>query len=573
MEEISLQSSVTALPGVGRVRAAAYEKLGILTLGDLLMHYPRAYENRGDVHLLQDAPAEGKCAFVLTVGTEPKSVRLRSHKSFLKFHAFDDSGSCQVIFFNQDYLKSVFPIGSVFRFYGHVEQKGKQLTLSSPVYEPWTPYTSLPPYAPVYPLTEGLSQKQVAKDIVAARQMLAAVLADPIPPLIRERRGLCTRGFAMEHIHTPRDRESLLAARRRLVYEEFFFFSLGASLSQKRTRVHAAPPCTVGELSPLLSQLPFALTGAQARAIEEIRTDMAKTEAMSRILVGDVGCGKTVCAAAAMLFAMQNGRQAALMAPTEILARQHYAELAPLFSAMGYRCELLIGATSAAEKRRIKEGLESLDPQKRIPMVIGTHALLSDGVAFAAPGLVVTDEQHRFGARQRALLSEKNHHAHLLVMSATPIPRTLSLVLWGDLHISKIDEMPPGRQRVDTFLVGESYRDRLCAFMDKQIGNGGQVYVVCPAIEEVEKEVGEWDLYDILEDRPAPIEEKPPLKTAVGYAKELQERLPHRRIAFLHGRMKSVEKDAIMSAFSRGEIQILVSTTVIEVGVNVPTLP
>ncbi len=570
MGTVELTSPVTLLSGVGPVKAAAYERLGIFTLGDLLQHYPRAYENRGDVRLLCHAPTEGKCALILTVASEGRVVRLRSRKSFLKFRAFDDSGMCEMVFFNQDYLKSQFPVGSMFRFWGHVEKKGKNYTMSSPAFEPWTPHAALPPYTPVYPLTDGLSQKQIAKDIQAALLLLATACPDPIPAPIRARRGLCTKGFAMEHIHTPGDRDSLLAARRRLVFEEFFFFSLGATLSRSGMRRHTAPVCKKSDPDLLYSRLPFALTGAQIRAIEEIRRDMAGETPMSRILVGDVGCGKTVCAAAAMLFALQNGRQAALMAPTEILARQHYADLAPLFASMGYRCELLIGATSAAEKRRIREGLSHPDPQRRIGLVIGTHALLSNGVEFACPGLVVTDEQHRFGARQRAALSEKNAHSHLLVMSATPIPRTLSLVLWGDLSISKIDEMPPGRRRVDTYVVGESYRTRLHAFMEKQVAEGGQVYVVCPAIEEEEKEGGEWDLYDILEDAPAPIEEKPPLKTAVGYAKELQAALPRCRVSFLHGKMKSGEKDAVMAAFAAGEIDILVSTTVIEVGVNVP---
>ena len=257
------------------------------------------------------------------------------------------------------------------------------------------------------------------------------------------------------------------------------------------------------------------------------------------------------------------------MAPTEILARQHYADLAPTFEAMGISCALLIGATTAAEKRRIKTALCESDPHKRLAVVIGTHALLSDGVSFAAPGLVVTDEQHRFGARQRAQLSEKNAHAHLLVMSATPIPRSLALVLYGDLELSKIDEMPPGRQRVDTCVVDESYRERLNGFIRKQVEAGGQVYVVCPAVEEKETEPDEVALCDILPDGTQK-EEQPPLKAAVKYAEELQEVFPEWRVGFLHGKMKSAEKDVTMHAFSTGEIQILVSTTVIEVGVNVP---
>ena len=568
---ISYDSPVTLLPGVGKVRAAAYAKLGILTLGDLLRHYPRAYENRGDVRPLSEAPADGKCAFILTVATEPRCVRLRSHKSFLKFRAFDESASCEIVFFNQDYLKSAFPTGSTFRFYGKVERSGNKYSMSSPVFEPWTEFASLPPFAAVYRLTEGLSAKQVTKDVAAALSLLAASGCDPLPAPIREKRGLCSLSFAERNIHQPESRESLAIARRRLVYDEFFYFSLGAAMSQKATKSAGAPRCENTDLSHFLQKLPFALTGAQSRAIEEIQRDMATSIPMSRILVGDVGCGKTVCAAAAMMLAVQNGRQAALMAPTEILARQHYADLAPLFASLGYDCALLIGATSAAEKKKIKARLSHADPALRLPLVIGTHALLSDGVEFSAPGLVITDEQHRFGARQRALLSEKNTHAHLLVMSATPIPRSLALVLYGDLDISKIDEMPPGRQRVDTFAVNESYRARLNAFIDKNIREGGQVYVVCPAIEEQENACDEYPLYDILDDDPVPEKDpRPPLKAAISYAKELQEQFPQHRVAFLHGKMKSGEKDAVMQEFSEGRTNILVSTTVIEVGVNVP---
>ncbi|MBQ5772168.1 MAG: ATP-dependent DNA helicase RecG, partial [Clostridia bacterium] len=427
---------------------------------------------------------------------------------------------------------------------------------------------ALPPYRAVYRMTEGLTQNQILKDVEAALELLAADAVDPLPASLREKRGLCSLPYALRHIHRPEDRESLLIARRRLIYDEFFTFSLGTSMAGRRNRSASAPACKRQELTPLTERLFYALTDAQVRAIDEIRTDMAKETPMSRILVGDVGCGKTVCAAAAMLIAMQNGLQSALMAPTEILARQHYADLSPLFEAMGYSCALLVGATPAAEKRRIKAALAERDPEKRLSAVIGTHALLTDDVEFAFAGLVVTDEQHRFGARQRARLAEKSEHAHLLVMSATPIPRSLALVLYGDLAISRIDQMPPGRQRVDTFAVDESYRERLNGFIEKQTREGGQVYVVCPAVEE-EKDAGEVDLYDILSECGAP-RERAPIKNAVGHAETLRARFPQLCVEVLHGRMKSREKDAVMQRFAAGEVDILVSTTVIEVGVNVP---
>ena len=570
METVSRNSPVTVLSGVGKARAAAYERLGIVTLGELISHYPRAYENRGLIRTLVESPIDGKCSVVLTVASEPKTVRLRSHKSFLKFRAFDESASCEIVYFNQDYLKSKFPIGSVFRFYGKVDRVGKRYSMSSPVAEAWTELAPLPSLCPVYRMTEGLSPKQIAKDVASALELLAAHdSADPLPLAIREARRLCTRTYAEHHIHNPANAQALVTARRRLVYDEFFYFALGAAMTHKSAKKSGAPVCDANDLTPLLSQLPYRLTGAQSRAIDEILSDMSRDVPMSRMLVGDVGCGKTVCAAAAMLVAVQSGRQAALMAPTEILAQQHYHDLAPLMEAIGIRCACLTGSTPAAQKRKIKEALATPDPDRRLDIVIGTHALLSDGVEFSVPGLVVTDEQHRFGARQRARLSEKNEHAHLLVMSATPIPRSLALVLYGDLDISKIDEMPKGRQRVDTFAVDESYRERLNGFIEKQVLEGGQVYIVCPAVEEQEADVGEVALCDILPDGTVR-ESRPPLRAAVQFAKELQERFPRFGVAFLHGKMKSAEKDAVMRAFAANEIQILVSTTVIEVGVNVP---
>ncbi len=568
LERITAESPVTVLSGVGKTRAAAYARMGIGTLGELIRHYPRAYENRGDIRLLADARADGKTAVILTVATEPRAVRLRSHKSFLKFRAFDESGTCEIVYFNQDYLKNQFPIGATFRFFGKVERSGKHYSMSSPVAEAWTEHASLAPLWAVYRMTEGLTPKQIAKDVAAALALLSVDEVDPLPLFLRERHGLCTRSYAEQNIHRPADWQALARARRRLVYDEFFCFALGAAMSRRTVKQRGAPVCRDRDVSALTEQLPYELTGAQRRAIEEIGADMARDIPMSRIVVGDVGCGKTVCAAAAMLIAVQNGRQAALMAPTEILACQHYADLQPLFARMGIRCALLTGSTTAAQKRSIKDALTA-EGDARLPIVIGTHALLSEGVSFAAPGLVVTDEQHRFGARQRALLSEKNAHAHLLVMSATPIPRSLALVLYGDLELSKIDEMPPGRQRVDTFVVDESYRARLHEFIRKQITAGGQAYVVCPAVEEQETAPDELELWDILPDGTRR-EERPPLKAAVKYAEELQAVFPTYRVAFLHGRMKSAEKDQVMQAFSAGEIQILVSTTVIEVGVNVP---
>lgn len=575
-----LAAPLLRLPGVGEKRAEQLARLGLHTVSDLLFHFPRAYENRGDVVSLagtqEPARAGARQAVILTVSTAPRRSRLKNRMTLLKFRAFDDSGTCEVAFFNQDYLADSFPIGAVFRFFGRVERTGRGFSLTNPAFEPYTEGSALPPLFPVYPLTEGLSNKLISGLIRQAMPAIAR-MEDPLPEDIREREGLCTLAFALRTVHCPPDFQSLHTAKTRLAFDEFFRFALGLGMQGGGARVGGAPVCCVSEetFAGFRALLPYQLTAAQERTIAEIRHDMASGTAMNRMLVGDVGCGKTVCAAAAVYVAVRSGRQAAIMAPTGILAAQHAAELIPLFARIGIRGELLTGATTAARKRKIRAALADPDPAARLDFVIGTQALLSAGVDFAAPALVVTDEQHRFGVSQRAALSDKNRHAHLLCMSATPIPRSLALVLYGDLDVSRIDQMPPGRQRVDTFVVDESYRARLDAFIRKNVAAGGQVYIVCPAVEQAEgaEEADEAGLIPLTADFAAatpPASTLPPLRAAVQYAAELAERLPDLRIGFVHGRMKQAEKDGIMQAFTAGEVQVLVSTTVIEVGVNVP---
>ncbi len=576
-----LHTSIEALAGVGGARKAAYNRMGIYTAEDLLYHFPRAYEPRGQVHALAEAGGEAmrgaRMATVLTVSTEARVSRVKGRMTLCKFRAFDESGTCEITFFNQEYLKNTFAIGATFRFWGKVDCAGKnRFTMTSPAFEPWVEGCSLPPLYPVYPLTEGLSNKMMAAHIGQCLP-LTSQLEDPLPEPIRATEGLCTLGYALREIHAPSDYQSLHTAKRRLAFDEFFRFALGMGMAGRTARVVGAPICRVSEatMREFLDALPYTLTGAQAQAVADIRRDLAVDIAMNRMMVGDVGCGKTVCAAAAMFVAVKAGRQAALMAPTGILASQHAADLLPLFASLGIRGALLTGHTTAAQKKKIYAALAAEDPAERLDVVIGTQALLSAGVQFASPGLVVTDEQHRFGVNQRATLSEKNGNAHLLVMSATPIPRSLALVMYGDLDVSRIDEMPPGRQRVDTFVVDESYRARLDAFIRKNVAGGGQVYVVCPAVEEREEEdeglllLGE-DVRLLDRQIKAPVSVDPPLKAAVQYAEELGARLPELSVAFVHGKMKPSEKDNVMADFAAGKIQVLVSTTVIEVGVNVP---
>lgn len=562
----SLNTDITKLYGVGKVRAATYGKMGISTVGDLLCHYPRGYENRGDVRLLADAPTDVKCAVVLTVATEPRVARLKNRMTLTKFKAYDDSGYCELVFFNQEYLKTVFTVGSDFRFYGKVQQTKSGYTMSSPVYEPCGDGASLAPLVPVYPLTEGLTQKQIAKDMKSAL-VIAAYSQDEedcLPEEIRKKYSMCVRSYALRNIHTPDSFSALAAARKRLIFDELFTFALGVSLSGTKSAPTPADPCRDTDVSALERGLPYRLTDAQKRVISQIRSDMSRDVAMNRMVVGDVGCGKTVCAAAAIYIAVKNGKQAALMAPTEILATQHYNDLSAMLSRLGVRCELLVGSLSAAVKKRIHAELAA----GNIDVVIGTQALISAGVSLARPGLVVADEQHRFGVGQRAVLAEKNAQSHMLVMSATPIPRTLALAMYGNLDVSKIDQMPEGRQRVDTFAVDESYRQRLNGFIAKQVESGGQVYIVCPTVEDKEDEEADLLMSDI--DGEGKLAYSTPLKSAVGYAEELSRVFPQYRIAFLHGKMKPSEKDRIMQVFSQGGFDVLVSTTVIEVGVNVP---
>ena len=579
-----LHTPIDALSGVGAARKTAYNKMGIYTVEDLLYHFPRAYEHRGDIRMLTearlDAYKNGKARMstLLTVSTEPRISRIKGRMTLLKFRAFDDSGSCDITFFNQDFLRNTFTVGSVFRFYGRVEVSGKErYSMTGPAFEPYSESRPLPPLYAVYSLTEGISNKMITDHI---RQSLAAtsLVEDPLPEDIRATEGLCTLGYALRQIHAPDDFQSLHTAKRRLAFDEFFRFALGLGTAGRTARIQGAPICQISDatMEEFLHALPYSLTGAQARALRELRRDLSGDTAMNRMIVGDVGCGKTVCAAAAMYVAVKAGRQAALMAPTGILASQHASDLLPLFEKLGIRGALLTGHTTAAQKKKIYAALASEDPSVRLDVIIGTQALLSEGVTFAAPGLVVTDEQHRFGVNQRATLSEKNKNAHLLVMSATPIPRTLALVMYGDLDVSRIDEMPPGRQRVDTFVVDESYRSRLDAFIRKNVAEGGQVYVVCPAVEEADED--DTALIPLSADfgrEQAAValtkeNNAMPMKAAVQYAAELQERLPDLTVAFVHGKMKPSEKDKVMSSFASGDIQVLVSTTVIEVGVNVP---
>lgn len=568
MPKLTQDTSVSALNGVGKVRAAQLEKLGIRTVGDLIYFFPRAYEKRGEIRLLSQFDPERQSAYLLTVATEVKTANIRRGLTLSKFRAFDESGSVEITFFNAPYVKDVFHVGTTFRFWGKVTATKSRLQMANPKYEPYIELMPLPDFVPIYPLTEGLSSKQVDKLIKSAINDILPEIIDPIPDNIRIKYSLPTLTYAIKNAHFPENEDALFRAQRRLAFDEMLYFGIGISMSasqKSRGEGIKLSPCS---LTPLTDLLPYELTSSQKQAINDVYRDTVigkdgKVSPMARIIVGDVGCGKTVCATAAAYITAKSGYQTALMVPTEILARQHYDELHRLLGRLGIRVELLLGSTTAKEKRRIKEALASGE----VDVIVGTHALISDNVEFSNLALVITDEQHRFGVRQRAKLKEKSAKAHLLVMSATPIPRTLALTMYGDLDISRITEMPKGRQRVDTFVVDEGYRLRLNDFIRKQVALGGQCYIVCPAIEKNEDEeafICDYTTGEVIS------ESSLNLRGAKEHAEEMRTALPDISCEVLHGRMKSTEKDAVMSRFASGETKLLVSTTVIEVGVNVP---
>lgn len=568
MKNFSLKSNIGVLSGVGPVRVKQFARLGIETVEDLIYHFPRAYEYRADVKEIAAAPLDVQSSFMLTVATEVRTANVRRGLSISKFRAFDDTGSVEVVFFNSPFVKDIFHIGSSFRFWGKLEKKKSSYTLANPKYEPYIPGTELPDFVPIYRLTEGINSKFIEKAVFTAISELISQLNDPLPENIRLKHGLSTLSYAIRNIHFPENPEALTRALRRLAFDEMLLFGLGISSSAKYKRVADALPFSPCSLEPFTALLPYLLTGAQKRAINDIYRDTVRKDdeccpPMARILVGDVGSGKTVCALAAAYIAAKSGMQTALMVPTEILAVQHYEDAKVLFDKLGIIVELLTGSTTAKEKKRILAAMESGEAQ----LIIGTHALISEKTVFNRLGLVITDEQHRFGVTQRALLKEKGASAHLLVMSATPIPRSLALSMYGDLDASIIDEMPKGRKRVDTYVVDESYRERLNSFIEAQIKLGGQCYIVCPSIEKNEDTAEEYILTGLgMPERSGALQ----LKNAVEYADALKSSLPHRKIECLHGRMKPQEKDAVMSRFVSGDTDVLVSTTVIEVGVNVP---
>lgn len=539
----ALNDSVRSLSGIGPKKAALLEKLGIRTLRDALECYPRDYDDRTRIVPIA-ALVEGERACVrAVVGSTPTLHRIRKGMELTKCTIFDDSGTVGVTYFNNRYYAAQLREGEEYLFCGTVQGFGRGRQMLSPDFAKATPGEN-GGIVPIYPLTAGITQRGLLQITDAALRALPRDLPDFLPAPLLEKYELPALGNALRAIHRPKSLEEVAAARRRMIFEELFLLCCGLQRLKDRRREAVGLHFENTDLRAFWATLPFPPTGAQSRAVDELVSDCVSGFPMNRLVQGDVGSGKTAVAAALCVLAAQNGFQAALMAPTEILAAQHAQSLAPLFHSLGFSCALLTGSMTAAEKRAAHAAIAAGEMQ----IVIGTHALIQKNVDFANLGAVVVDEQHRFGVNQRAALRQKGGMPHVLVMSATPIPRTLALIMYGDLDVSTLDELPPGRHPVETFAVGEKMRPRIYRFIEKQLLDGGQVYVVCPLVEEGEL----------------------PLKSAEQHAETLQKVLPHRRVALLHGRMKQSEKDAVMAAFAAGNVDVLVATTVIEVGVNVP---
>ncbi|MHB1392036.1 MAG: ATP-dependent DNA helicase RecG [Clostridia bacterium] len=545
-----LDISIKNIKGIGPVKAKLFSKLGLNTIEDLLEYYPRRYKDKSETTDIKDLQPEE--SYTVRVRTSGKAQEGRTKSSLIitKLTVFDDTGKLNVVWFNNRYVKNTFNEGDEVLLHGKVKRIGKDLVMETPEYERCTSGDSvnLMRIAPYYSLTEGLSQKDIRKALYAALQHINEKLTDVFPEELRKKYGMAEINFCINNIHFPETLDKLELARRRLIFEEFFMLQSGL-IHIKRINNEGKIGISfdkVNEIREFIAKLPFSLTTAQVRVFEEVSRDMESTNVMNRLVQGDVGSGKTAIAALALFKCVRSGYQGIMMAPTEILAEQHMLTLTQQFKDTGITIGLLKGSMTAKEKEKVLAAVQLGE----IDVVVGTHALIQNSVSFNKLGLVITDEQHRFGVRQRAILSTKGDNPDMLVMTATPIPRTLSLIVYGDLDVSIIDEMPTGRKKVETYFIDSTKKERLMNFVKKELDAGRQAYFVCPLVEESEK----------LE-----------LNSAVEYSEEIKYKYFQKyKVGLLHGKMKADEKNEVMESFREKEIQILVSTTVIEVGVNIP---
>ncbi len=538
-----LKTGIQYLKGVGQHRATLYKKLGIETIGQLLYHLPRSYIDLTAPLRIGDLLSGQSGAVRVMILAKSPEQRIRGGLSVFKVKVTDGEEDMMVTFFNTKYTVDALKLQEEYILYGAVTKEGNRIQMSSPMVISTQLAGSM---MPIYPAVAGLSSKSIATDIQRALSMVGEQIPDIIPQVLRQQQGLCHIYFAMENIHNPKTMEDFETAKTRLIFEELFILS--AALLRSRKDKHRSPvaPMERVDMQKFWNKIPFEPTFGQQQSISQILSDLMGSTAMNRLVQGDVGSGKTIVAAAAAYFTIQNGGQVALMAPTEILAAQHAQNLTPIFADLGIEVELIVGSLSPKQKRLRRERAE----QGEVGLVIGTHALLTEDTMFHNLSLVITDEQHRFGVGQRASLIAKGKELHTLVMSATPIPRTLSLIIYGDLDISVIKELPKGRLPVKTYCIDSGKRQRAYGFIKEHLNRGLQAYIVCPLVEENDTSelASASAMYQELSER-----------DFVGY-----------RLGLVHGKMKAKDKDAVMAQFKAGELQLLVSTTVIEVGVDVP---
>lgn len=545
---MNLSDPVQSIKGVGEQTLKKLNKLNIFTVGDLLYHFPREYEDRSQIKKISDVVYNESNTVLAKICSVPQNIK-KGRQILTRVNLKDESGSLFAIWFGQPYLKKQFQLNDTYIFTGKVSYKYGQIQIESPDYEKVIDNKNIftKRIIPLYPSTYKLSQKVIRQMIYNALLDTQNQLIEFLPIWIRKKYQLADYNYSIYNIHFPEDDNSFFISRNRLVFEELFLLQTGLmsiknQVQQERRGIVFK---NIDEINNFLRELPFELTNAQKKVFNEIKQDMMSDKIMNRLIQGDVGSGKTILAALALFIAVKNGYQGVMMAPTEVLAVQHYHGLANILNKHNIKIGLLTGSLTKKQKQSILKELQDGD----LDIVFGTHALIQENVRFKALGLVITDEQHRFGVRQRTILSDKGNNPDILIMTATPIPRTLALILYGDLDISIVDELPPGRQNIDTYGVDTSYRHRIYQFIKKELINGRQAYIICPMVEDSE----EQELLSVL-----------------SYTEEIKKEFIGYNVSYLHGKMKAKEKQKIMDDFLSGEIQILVSTTVVEVGVNVP---
>jgi len=548
---MKLSDSVYKIKGVGEKTGKRLERLNINTILDLITHYPREYDDRRDIRKINEIQLGQQNTIIGIIASPPQIMRKRN-LMIVKVRIKDHTGSIFVAFYGQAYMKNTFKVGERYVFTGKVSLKYRAIQMDSPEWEKLNEDSEegeIGKIVPIYHATYLLSQKVLRKFIEDTFIKVESQITENIPDWIVKEYKLVDRKFAIRNIHFPENNDAFFKARQRVVFEELFMFQVGLlmikeGLHKNKNGIPFKDDLFINEF---IKTLPFKLTNAQDRVFKEVKEDMLSSKVMNRLIQGDVGSGKTIIAVLALVLAVKNGYQTAFMAPTEVLAIQHYQSLTTLLKPFNIKVDVLVGSLTKKNKMKTLEKIKN----QEIDIVIGTHALIQDGVEFSKLGLVITDEQHRFGVRQRVTLSEKGHNPDVLVMTATPIPRTLALILYGDLDISVVDELPPGRQEIRTNAVDISYRYRIYKFIKNEIAKGRQIYIICPMVEESE--------------------ENDDLQAVTSYTEKLKREIfTDVAVEYLHGKMKAKEKRDIMANFVDNKIKVLVSTTVIEVGVNVP---